>query len=77
MEYFNLIASQLGINIWILIIILVWEAIWKLIALWKSARNKHLVWFIVIALVNSIGIIPILYIYVFSKHKKSNKNLKK
>ena len=47
----------------ILIIILsIWDAVWKLIALWKSARNNHLPWFICIAIINSVGILPIVYI---------------
>ncbi|HZJ80066.1 MAG TPA: DUF5652 family protein [Dysgonamonadaceae bacterium] len=47
----------------ILIVILsIWDAVWKLIALWKSARNNHLPWFICIAIINSVGILPIVYI---------------
>ena len=51
----------------LLIIILVWSLIWKAIALWKSARNTHFVWFIVFLLVHTVGILEILYIFVFSK----------
>lgn len=50
---------------WILpliIILSVWELTWKLIALWKAGRNNHLAWFICIALINTIGILPIIYI---------------
>jgi hypothetical protein len=67
------ISSQLGISIWILIVIAVWSLVWKLIALWKSARKRHLAWFIVLALVNTVGILEILYVYIFSdiKYNKS------
>ena len=75
-DYFGIIASELGIAVWFLVVILIWEGVWKLIALWKAARNKHLVWFIVLALVNSVGILPILYIYVFSKLPKGTKATK-
>lgn len=75
--YFTGVATQLGIPIWLLVVILVWTAVWKLIALWKSARSGHVVWFVIIAIVNSVGILPILYIYVFSKlGKEVNKNKK-
>jgi hypothetical protein len=63
------LSSTLGISIWILIIIVIWSAVWKLIALWKSARKKQLVWFIVLALINTVGILEILYIYIFSEMK--------
>ena len=51
----------------LLVVVIIWSAIWKMIALWKSARNNSLIWFIVLAVVNTIGILEILYIYVFSK----------
>ena len=69
MEYLETIATQVGIATWLLAIILIWSLIWKFLALWKSARNNHLIWFIVIAVINTIGILPILYIFVFSKLK--------
>lgn len=65
-DYLSGIATQLGIPFWIFAIILVWIIVWKLLALWKSARNNHAVWFIVLAVVNTVGILEILYIYVFS-----------
>ena len=71
------IAGELGIAPWLFVIILVWSLMWNLLALWKSARNKQVVWFIVLALVNTVGILPILYIYVFSKMRSSPKRQKK
>lgn len=46
----------------VLIILIIWEATWKLIALWKAGRNNHLAWFICIAIINTVGILPIVYI---------------
>ena len=53
----------------VIIVLMIWALIWKLIAMWKSARNSQLGWFIVLGIVNTIGILDILYIYVFSKKK--------
>ena len=53
-----------------LIILAVWSIVWKGLALWKAARNNHKTWYIAILIINTIGILPILYIYVFSKKKK-------
>lgn len=66
-DYFTIIAQELGVPIWFVIIILIWSYTWKLLALWKSARKSSIVWFIVLALVNTVGILEILYIFVFSK----------
>lgn len=46
----------------VIIILMIWEAIWKMIAMWKAARNNHLAWFICIAVINTVGILPIVYI---------------
>ena len=67
MSYLQQLATQMGIAIWLLMLIAIWTLTWKLIALWKSARNNHLVWFIVMAVVNTVGILPILYIFLFAK----------
>lgn len=53
----------------VIVILAIWDAIWKIIAMWKSARNNHLAWFICIALINTVGILPIVYI-LMSKNKK-------
>lgn len=50
-------------------VLIIWEGVWKSIALWKSARNSHLAWFICIIIFNTIGILPIIYIFGFSKKK--------
>ena len=58
--------------IWMTILIVLsiaWTLPWKGVALWKSARNKHLVWFIVLLIVNTLGILEIIYIFGFSKRK--------
>jgi hypothetical protein len=51
----------------VIIIIAIWELIWKGIAMWKAGRNNQLPWFVAILIVNSIGILPILYIAFFQK----------
>ena len=51
----------------VIFIIGIWDAVWKIIAMWKSARANHLAWFICIALINTMGILPIIYILT---HKK-------
>jgi len=69
--------EQIGIwltqNLAVLYLIMAWELAWKAIALWKSARNKHLIWFIAILIFNTIGILPILYIVFFQKKAKKKK----
>lgn len=59
-------------NPWIALgfaVLAVWTIIWKGLALWKAAENKSKPWFIVLLLVNTIGILEIIYIFFFSKKK--------
>ena len=60
MSIYNLIASE---NFkFILIILMIWDGVWKGIAMWKAARNSSKPWFIVLMVVNSLGILPIVYL---------------
>jgi hypothetical protein len=51
----------------VIVLIAIWDGVWKLIALWKSARNNQLAWYICLAIFNTAGILPILYILCFQK----------
>jgi len=77
MDYLNLLAESLGIPVYLLILILIWSLIWKGIALWKAARKNNLFWFILILLINTIGILEILYVFVFSEMDLMKKNFAK
>lgn len=70
MNYFTELSTQLGVPLILLVVIIIWEVVWKLAAMWEAAKNKSLGWFIVLAVVNSVGILPILYIFLFSKVSK-------
>lgn len=57
-------------NQWVLYLAIAWTIPWKGIALWKAARNSHKWWFIALLVINSLAILEILYIFVFSKKKQ-------
>ena len=48
----------------------VWEGAWKGVALWRAGRNAHLAWFICLFIFNTVGILPIVYIFAFSRRKE-------
>lgn len=63
-------------NLWMLPMMLVaaaWSLVWKGLALWKAARVGEKHWFVALLVINTLGILEILYIYVFSK-KSDNLN---
>ena len=63
----NTIMQVLNPNSPILYILIAWTLIWKGIALWHSARNKQKGWFIVLLIVNTVGILEIIYLIFFKK----------
>ena len=56
-----------------LIVILIWSLVWKGFALWRAARKNSPVWFVILLIVNTIGILEILYLFVFSKSEKKRR----
>ena len=48
-------------------LVAIWDGVWKVIAMWKSARNGRLAWYVCLAIFNTAGILPILYILAFQK----------
>ncbi len=53
----------------ILVCLSIWSLAWKGVALWKAAHNNSKPWFVVLLIVNTAGILEILYIFLFSKKK--------
>lgn len=54
-----------NLPVWLIVVITIlalFDSVMKLIALWKSARNNHLAWFICLAIFNTVGILPIVYL---------------
>jgi len=66
MNYFGVEGMVLPILFYFLIF---WEGVWKGIAMWKAGRNNQLAWFISIFILNTAGILPIVYLLFFRKNK--------
>ena len=63
----NLKGPLLVLLILALVLLAIWDGVWKVVALWKSARHNQLAWFICLAIFNTAGILPILYLLLFQK----------
>ncbi|MDR0462616.1 MAG: DUF5652 family protein [Pseudomonadales bacterium] len=55
----------------VIVLIVVWSIFWKGLALWHAARKKQSVWFVVMLLINSVGILEIIYLLGVRKIKLS------
>jgi len=54
------------------ILAVAWTIPWKGVALWKAARNGSIIWFTALLLLNTLAILEILYIFVFSRKERKN-----
>jgi hypothetical protein len=53
----------------VIVLVIIWTLVWKGLALWRAARNGDAVWFVVLLVVNTLGVLEILYLFVFGKPK--------
>ncbi len=53
--------------LWIMIFL--WSLPWKGVALWKAARNHQKGWYIALCILQTLGILEILYIFLFQKDR--------
>lgn len=53
-----------------LIPLTVWSLFWKGWALWNASKNNSKPWFIALLVINTVGILEILYIFVFGRKKR-------
>jgi len=79
-DIYVILGEYLGITagaVLVLVMILsIWTLIWKGLALWKASKKNSIPWFVIILVVNTIGILEILYLFVFSKMSFKGKKLK-
>jgi hypothetical protein len=47
-----------------------WSLIWKGFALWRAARDESKVWFVILLLVNTLGVLEIVYLFAISPMRK-------
>ena len=52
--------------VWFYIIGL-WSLIWKGLALWRTAKNGQTIWFVVLLVINTFGILELVYLFKFAK----------
>lgn len=70
----NLIEANPAEFISLIGLLVIWSLVWKGLALWKAARLTHKGWFITLLILNTAGILEIIYIFAIAKKKENPKN---
>jgi predicted membrane channel-forming protein YqfA (hemolysin III family) len=50
-------------------ILFIWSLFWKGLALWRAAHLKQRNWFVVMLVLNTVGILEIIYLFRFAKKR--------
>jgi hypothetical protein len=56
--------------LFLLIPLLIWSLAWKGLALWRAARRGETTWFVVLLIVNTLGLLEIIYYFLIAKTDK-------
>ena len=70
--YSPFVPGFMSIFIPIVLVVALWTIIIKGYALWTAARAGHRNWFIALLVINTVGILELVYLFKFSP-KGSNK----
>ena len=55
----------------VIVALALWTVVIKGFALWHAARNAQPAWFIVLLVVNTLGVLEVAYLLAFRKDKRS------
>jgi hypothetical protein len=55
-----------------LVVLLLWSLLWKGLALWRAAHRGEKVWFIIFLILNTAGILEIIYLFFITGAKISD-----
>ncbi|MCX6753173.1 MAG: DUF5652 family protein [Candidatus Nomurabacteria bacterium] len=63
--------TDINTNI-LFMIVLVWSIFWKCYSTWTAAKNNNKKWFIALVVLNTVGILDMIYIFHVSKKNWSD-----
>jgi len=56
-------------NMWIIWLIIAWTLPWKGVALWKASRNDQKGWFVALLIIQTLGVLEMIYLIGFQEDK--------
>lgn len=73
MEQFNVFfANGLGVSPLVVALLAIWVLFWKGCSLWVAAKSDQKWWFLALLVINTLGILEIIYIFFVAKKKCSD-----
>ncbi len=74
MQFFQSFQDFLatGVGFALVVVISLWSVVWKGIALYRAGVLRDKGWFLALFLINTVGILEILYLAIF-QHRKTRR----
>jgi len=57
-------------------VLFIWSTFWKGLALWRAGQLKQRNWFVVMLILNTVGILEIVYLFRFAKRRMTFAEMK-
>lgn len=55
----------------LLMVAILWTLPWKGLALWKAARNGQKAWYVALLILQTLGLLEMLYLFRFQKDRRT------
>ena len=52
----------------------IWVMVWKGLALWRAAERRERNWFIILLVLNTLGLLEIIYLFFITKPAETEKS---
>jgi phosphoglycerol transferase MdoB-like AlkP superfamily enzyme len=57
----------------VIVLAVIWSLFWKGLALWHAGRNSQPIWFVVLLISSTLGVLDILYLVFFQIKPKEKR----
>lgn len=54
----------------VIFLLAIWGLVWKGLALWRAARSEQTTWFVILLVVNTLGLLEIVYLYLVNPKRR-------
>lgn len=71
MYHFYYMGGSLGLNV-LMLLLIVWTLCWKCYSSWLAAKNGDKTWFVALVILNTLGILDMIYVFGIKKKKWSD-----
>ncbi len=75
MPFLFSIYQELNMLLFALLLVGLWDLVWKGIGLWYAAKYQQRGWFIVILVISLAGLLPIIYLLWFKPKEKTEEGM--